>query len=199
MHFNNSYVCWEFVISKPCHRIWTKNFKPRSYCRLYLGSYFSIGGKIFLTCFGESEMYSLWLLFHLLYNLLFSHKNVAIERSSIDPFGKTLFTRELIGVNKQATHTKDVHKQKYYYFYFFSIIFSTTTTKWTTKFKKCGHQFLCWWSLVQILCLKHFCFLFIVQLSFRCLDNQIVCIILIMDSWNYYIDLDVIKSLHFMI
>ena len=36
-----------------------KNFKPRSECELYMGSYYSIGGKIFLTCFGESEMYSL--------------------------------------------------------------------------------------------------------------------------------------------
>ena len=74
MHFNNSCVCWEFVILKPCHRIWTKNFKPRSDCGLYMGSYYSIGGKIFLTCFGESEMYSLWLLFHLLFILLFLTK-----------------------------------------------------------------------------------------------------------------------------
>ena len=28
MHFNNSSVCWEFVILKPCHRIWTKNSNP---------------------------------------------------------------------------------------------------------------------------------------------------------------------------
>ena len=124
-----------------------------------------------MTCFGESEMYSLWLLFHLLFILLFLTKMWQYNEIALTPLEKHYSLENLIGVNKQATHTKDVHKQKYYYSYFFSIIFSTTTTKWTTKFEKCGHQFLCWWSLASILCLKQFCLLFIVQQSIRCLDN----------------------------
>ena len=133
-----------------------QKFKPWSYCKLYLGSYFRLEEKYFwhvlvkVKCI-PFDYYFIFCSFYFFLTKMWQYNEIALT-----PLEKHYSLENLIGVNKQATHTKDVHKQKYYYSYFFSIIFSTTTTKWTTKFEKCGHQFLCWWSLASILCLKQF-------------------------------------------